>query len=294
MMTGRFLRHGVVARIESMIPDLTGALRQVAEYIVEHPNQVVGLSIMELARRAGASETAVVRLAQRLEYRGFRELQVSLAYDLGSQNHTQDEEVEVDEGMDSIAAKVYAANSQALSDSFHILDTKALDQAVEAMAHARRISVFGQGLNAATAVDLHYNLSKLGLNCGVYIDPYMQAIAAATATPDDVVIGISHTGSNRDLIESIAIAKQHGARAIALTNHMGSPITRISDISLFTAPKEIVFRGEPLTSRLSALYLVDVLFIGIALRLKGEAVHGTFRRVQEALEGKRGPYRPMD
>lgn len=281
-------RAGVVPRLQSLLPNLHGALGEVGRFIAEHPQRVVTLSTAELAQMTGTSEAAVVRLSKRLGYRGYRDLQINLAYDLGDEQPAQVEEIEVGDDLGSITSKVVAANVQALMDSQRILDLRMLESTTQAIVRARRVAVLGQGANYATAADLHYNLTKLGVTSLKLADPYMQAATASILDSNDVLIAITHTGANRDLIEAMTIAKQHGATTVCLTTHMGSPATRLADFSLCTAPKEIVFAGEPFSSRLSLMFLVDVLFIGVALRLEGS--RAMLRRVQDALQAKRSPH----
>jgi glucosamine--fructose-6-phosphate aminotransferase (isomerizing) len=52
--------------------------------------------------------------------------------------------------------------------------------------------------------------------------------------PDTLVIGISQSGETRDTIQAMKLARELGARTVAITNQMGSQITREVDSSLFT------------------------------------------------------------
>src|SRR6266542_3083277 len=70
-------------RIRAVLPDLSGALRACAEYILAHTWEARRLSIYELAERSGVSTHAVSRLARRLGYSGYRELAHQLALELG-------------------------------------------------------------------------------------------------------------------------------------------------------------------------------------------------------------------
>ena len=51
---------------------------------------------------------------------------------------------------------------------------------------------------------------------------------------DTLVIGISQSGETRDTIQAMKLAREKGARTVAITNQMGSQITREVDSSLFT------------------------------------------------------------
>lgn len=279
---------GVIPRLQNLVPELSGVLSEVAQTILESPQAAVRANINDLAKRSKTSESAVVRLAQRLGYKGFRDLQINLAYDLGESNDYTNEEIEITDSLFDIAEKSYHANVKALTQSWEMLDRPAFEQAANALQRARAVYIFAHSLNYSTAVDLSYNLMKLGVLTYVYNDSFMQLVASAISDKRDVVVGISQYGNNSDIIEALSIASQNGATTIGLTTRQHSPITRISEISLCTASKDIVFQGEPLTSRMSLMYIVDILFLGVA-SLLGKYSLTSLQNVQEALNTKRHP-----
>ena len=61
----------------------------------------------------------------------------------------------------------------------------------------------------------------------------MQNIAAAHTDKNCVVIGISHSGASRDIVQAMQIAKQNGATTVAITNIDKSPIDKVSDVVFY-------------------------------------------------------------
>ena len=53
-------------------------------------------------------------------------------------------------------------------------------------------------------------------------------------TKDTLVIGISQSGETRDTVNAMKLAKEKGARTLAITNQMGTQITREADAVLYT------------------------------------------------------------
>jgi len=51
---------------------------------------------------------------------------------------------------------------------------------------------------------------------------------------DTLVIGISQSGESRDTINAVKLARERGARTLAITNMMGTQITREVDATLYT------------------------------------------------------------
>jgi glucosamine--fructose-6-phosphate aminotransferase (isomerizing) len=75
---------------------------------------------------------------------------------------------------------------------------------------------------------------------------------------DTLVIGISQSGETRDTIEAMKLAKEKGARTVAITNMMGSQITREVDSVLYTrCGLEVgVAASKTFTAQVALLYLV--------------------------------------
>ncbi|WP_180994211.1 MurR/RpiR family transcriptional regulator [Bacillus sp. Marseille-P3661] len=279
---------GVVKRIENIYPQLNGALKDVADIIVNSPEFTVNANVSKIAQKSNTSDSAVVRLSQRLGYKGFRDLQINLAYDLGDTTNNLDEEIEITDTLASIAEKSYHANVNTLQQSWESLDFEAIEKAIRLINNARFVYIFAQGTNYSTGVDLSYNLTKLGVRCIVQNDSFLQVVSSAVATRDDLAIGISHTGANSEVLDSLSLARESGAATIGLTTRKNSPIVRLADVSLCTASKEIVFQGEPLTSRMSLMYIVDLLFLGVATTM-GRYALPNIKKVREALKSKRDP-----
>jgi glucosamine--fructose-6-phosphate aminotransferase (isomerizing) len=74
----------------------------------------------------------------------------------------------------------------------------------------------------------------------------------------DLVIGITQSGETRDTITALQLAREKGARTVAITNMMGSQVTREVDSVLYTrAGLEVsVASSKCFTSQVALLYLV--------------------------------------
>jgi glucosamine--fructose-6-phosphate aminotransferase (isomerizing) len=86
--------------------------------------------------------------------------------------------------------------------------------------------------------------------------------------PNDLVIGITQSGETADTLAAMRLARNGGAKVLAITNIMGSQATRDSDAVLFTrAGLEIgVAATKTFVSQVAAIYL---------LGLKLAELHGT-------------------
>ena len=82
-------------------------------------------------------------------------------------------------------------------------------------------------------------------------------MGAGLLSKNSVVIGISHSDSNKGLVEALEVAKARGAKLIAITSYQKSALSQLTDITLYTSTRETEFRTEASSSRLAQLSLID-------------------------------------
>ncbi|MBA2333016.1 MAG: SIS domain-containing protein, partial [Actinobacteria bacterium] len=76
--------------------------------------------------------------------------------------------------------------------------------------------------------------------------------------PDTLVIGVSQSGETRDTNEAMKLAKKKGAHTLAITNMMGSQITREVESVLYTrcGLEVSVAASKTFTAQIALFYLV--------------------------------------
>ena len=109
-------------------------------------------------------------------------------------------------------------------------------------------------------------LMRIGMNIETITDSHNQVIRSNSVTSDTVIIAISLTGSTKDVIEAVKIGKNNGATVIAITNYTESPLTSDADIVLLTSAKENPLDSGSLVSKVSQLFVIDLLCTGITMK----------------------------
>lgn len=277
---------GCLPRIRSIYQALTKAEQKVADYILANPTEVVHLSITEMAEVAGSAEATIFRLCQKAGFKGYQRFKIALAGDLYTPNDLISTEVSADDTMTMITRKVFYNINEGLQDTLKIISETALEKAVKTIAGARRVDAYGSAGSAVIATDIEYRLMRLGMTARAYDDPHMQAISAALMQPGDVVMAVSHTGANLDLLDSVNIAKEHGATIIALTSYMKSPLSQIADITLCGSAKETEYRSEAMAARLVHLAIVDALYVGV-MREQQDKIADNLQKIRRAIAIRR-------
>lgn len=164
-----------------------------------------------------------------------------------------------------------------------VLNGKDLEAASKKIISANRIAIYGLGNSASVAIDAQHKFLRAGLDASVYCDNHMQAIAASHLKPGDVAIGISHSGSSKDIVEALKLSKEAGAFTICITNFGKSPVIKQSDIAIYTASEETKHNILAMNSRIAQLAIIDSIYIYIILNNDNEvqkAIHNTEKALQ--------------
>lgn len=258
--------------------------KRIADWLFEHSGEIIPLSITELAEKSNSSEATIVRFAKRLGFSGYQELKISFAQESGKRLINDD--ISRDDSCADIFEKISNDIYCSLEMTKNAIDPKNLENAAKAILDANTISIFGLGNSAAVAMDAAHKFLRAGCRATAYYDNHMQAIAASHLGKNDVAIGISHSGSSKDIVDALAISKKNGAKTISITNFGKSPIIKQSEIVLCTRSKETEYSILGLNSRIAALVIIDAIYTYIICK-NGECAENAARRAEKALQSKK-------
>jgi len=265
--------------IRGTYPALRPAEKRVAQVILSNPREAVHYSITQLAEKAEVSDATVVKFCKRLGYKGYQEFKIMLAQDVAVKPQLIHGEVEPGNDVQTIKEKIFQANIGALQETAQVLETEALERAVQALANAGEIHFYGVGASGIVALDAEQKFSRIGLRTSAFLDTHLQIARAVHLREGDVAVCLSFSGETVEIVEALRAAKQAGALTIAITSFSGSTLAREADVLLLTSTQQNLFRSGAIASRLTQLSTIDVLFIAVALV--------DHERAQEAIEKTR-------
>ncbi len=266
--------------LQAMLPSLNPAERLIAEYILRDPERVLSSPIAEIRKGSGASVGSIVGFCRSLGAKGFADFKIALARELAQGGFSGATKTLGDQESISLFENVFQFHARSLKETLQINSEETLTKAARILETARRIELFSIGMSYPVAYTACCKLRLIGLPAGTQYDSHMQVITATQLKKGDVAFGISCSGSTRETVQCLEIAREKKATTLCLTNCMKSPITVLADLALYATPSEIKYFQAPLASRVTQLALVDALFVSIALRRK----NNTIRRLQSAGE----------
>lgn len=253
------MSNGVLARLRSLVPHLTPVLRRIGSYALENPEKVIYHTVTELAEASSSSEGSVIRFCQELGFSGLQDFKLALAVDLASSVAPTDLLV-VPDNTQELTRHVIRTTVSSIEETGRLLDASAVDDAVKHILNARRIDIYGVGASGTTASYLDYKLLRLGLPSKAYVDPHLATMSASQLDQSCVAIGISSSGSTRDIIDAVDTAHSVGAYIVAIVNRLKSPLAKKADCVLLASSHESPLTGGAVLSKMSQLLVLEVLF----------------------------------
>ncbi len=257
--------HSLLDQLRQNLALLSPAERQIGEYVLEYPRQVLRLPTDQLAKEIGVSQGTLSNFSQALGYGGFKAFRLDLAAEVNSPLHLNHAAIARGDTLQDIANKAISANIDALLTTLRSLDSASIERAIDVIQQARRIDLYAIGISASVALDAYNRFLGLGLGVNWLPDIANQIASAALLTSQDVALAFSYAGETRATVKALSLAHQQGATTIAITGNPHSPLARYADIKLVATPREpTVFRRNlRISARISMLGLVDIIYLSL-------------------------------
>lgn len=273
------------ALAQSAPPKLSGF----ALWLLGHWNEIAFSSIRGLAQKAGVDANLVSRLSRELGYEGFDAFRDEVRQIL--QTHTPSYGARA-RALQSLAdADIYAAVIAANRENQYRVTSSAglqlIDSCISPLLDARRI--YSIGVRSCYSV-AHY-LSYVGNMAFENFEPVPQVPGAildqvSGATAEDIVIGITYEHYSSEVVRACQIARDRGARILALTDSHNSPIAA-------DAWKVICLpmTGPHLMPSLNSAFLVVELMLA-AMTARSSKAATQIAQFEERISGYGGYVRP--
>ena len=246
--------------------------KKIAEYVLENPEKVMNMTITELADICLTSEASIVRFSKTLNLKGFQDLKIRIAAALAMKDKSLSGGIKKEDSTATIMEKIVEFNRNAIDQTTHVLDMNELEKAVEVLSRANRIDFVGMGASGIVAYDAMTKFMRINTPCNYYQDSHLQLTSAANLTEKDAAVGISYSGTTKEVIDVLKVAEERGASTISITRVGNSPLTEFADIHLFVSSQEAIFRMGAMASRIAQLNLVDILFVSVAMKKYDEII----------------------
>ncbi|MFS0762417.1 MurR/RpiR family transcriptional regulator [Peribacillus phoenicis] len=252
-----YLAENLIYGIECSMDKFTKTEEELAHYILQRPEEVSQLTISQIAKKLHISPATITRFCQKLAFSGFNEFRHELKrfVDLRNTPKNMKNIKQVD-----YFAKLYQDHLGIIDNTFHITTYDNIQKAVSFLTKANKIHVYGIGSSGIAAQEFKSKFFRIGLTVEAITDPHQSMMDAALSNENSVVIGISISGTTKEVISAVKIAKKQGARILVFTGDKNSELSQLGDLSLLVTSKNSMHMGQNISPLLPLLLLFDLIY----------------------------------
>ncbi len=275
----------IIENIRLAIPSMRKSEVKVANYVLENPDNIIHMRIVDLAQKAMVSEPTIMRFCRALGLNGFQAFKLRLAQSNHIIPRLGQFEIAEDDTSADIVKKVFDTSVNQVIKVRDYLNAEQIEQAVQALAKSKRVEFYGFGASGAVALDAMHKFFRLQFSAVAYSDPHMQSMSAVTLDKNDVVVAISQSGRTKDLLHAMEMAQNQKARVISLAPP-NTPVSNLADLPIHIHINEDTDVFTPMTSRIAHLLVIDCLAVGVA-QGKGPEFGEHLARIKKSINSLR-------
>jgi DNA-binding MurR/RpiR family transcriptional regulator len=255
--------------IQARFDEFSRSQKDVAQYIVDHLDDVAFQTAEELARRANTSSSTVVRFSQALGFEGYPELQQS-AREEYRRRHAS--------GLAGSAAGAPAPlfaldqnefETSLAADHVNVEETarktsrRTVEQAIDAIVAAPKLLVAGTDQMAFFASYFRHLLMLLDLRAEIVASPSQEALGRLGRIDDQtLVVGLSAGRPHPLVVRAMKLARHRGAHTMAITDATLSEVAKLARIRLYYSSNSPAY----VRSHTALLALIQALAYGVYSR----------------------------
>ena len=207
----------------------------VADYILEHAEEVINCSIGDLAQKAGVSQFSVLNCIKAAGFNGYSDFKIALARELGREDTLLFGDLERSDTSYSILCKVMQQRSRSLLDTLQLIDASSFEATISMVVSAQKIVLLACGNSCLAAEYLSFHLGRLGMSTIFQRARIYQEMSARLLTEQDLAIAFSTAEENDDTLQMIALAKENGCRTVVISSSASTDLYAHADCVLLTS-----------------------------------------------------------
>jgi DNA-binding MurR/RpiR family transcriptional regulator len=276
-------------KIRSARDQMSAIERRIADFILENAHLLRDYSSQQLANALKISQSSVVKFSQKLGFKGYPDLKVSVSEAVARENGNGETRAAKPKRTDrqaALAEALWQSKAHAEEET-RIINTPANIAAIaRAVDGAGRVYFIGLGEDGIPARAFAMKLSLLGLSTVHHFDPVLMTSGVSTAVEDDVLFVFSEHGKQPALVQIERQFRERRGKIVSVTRHSANPVRAQADLALLVSAHDDRAHIQPLLYQSVLQHLLDLVFVVLCEdgdnRL--ERLHANLERIQRLLE----------
>ena len=220
--------------------------KQIAKYILNHGEEVLSMSVKELAKETYTSPATIVRLCKKIGLEGYNDFKIKysaeLQYDL---HHTDRIDVNFpfskDDSYPMICHKLSSLYQEVIADTIKLIDFTELNKIVDLLYPHQHIDIYGSGNSLLAAMSFQHKMMRISRDVNLRILHGEQVFMSYNSNSSRIAMIISYSGETNENIQIAQTLKENNTPIIVLTSVGDNRLSHYADYILNIGSREKIF-----------------------------------------------------
>ncbi|HVY80508.1 MAG TPA: MurR/RpiR family transcriptional regulator [Steroidobacteraceae bacterium] len=263
--------------------------RRIADFILENAHLLRDYSSQQLANSLRISQSSVVKFSQKLGFKGYPDLKVSVSEAVARESGNGEARAALptrDAPQAALAEALWRSKSHAEEETRLINTPASIAKIARALDGAGKVFCLGVGEDAVPAGAFAMKLALLGVPAIHHSDPVLMSSSLSIAAEDDVLMVFSEHGKQHALSQIARQFRERKGKVVSVTRHSANPLRAHADMSLLVSAHDERAHIEPLLYQAALQHLLDLVFVQLCEEGDGrlERFGASVDRIQRLLE----------
>ena len=240
----------VLYEIQKRYNNFSAKEKNIADYILRESETINNINIIKLGKLTNTSGATITRFCKKIECDSFMDMKIKLGALKKDDSGLKEE---------GILNDVYFYYNKVIERTKQSISYEEILEVVKEIKKANKIYIYGVGSSGLTSIEMMQRLLRMGFNVSSISDSHMMIINSSIVSKDDLVIGISISGTTEEVINALKISKSNGAKIVSITSFEESLITKLGDINLIVYNTLFVDNKRFINTQFAIMYIIDLI-----------------------------------
>lgn len=254
----------VFIKLHSYYPQASASEKDIIDYVLNNTDEVINMTTRELGEKSFTSPSTIVRLCRKMRFEGFLDFKNALVYSNALKELNEEDivkDVSCEDSITDIIEKITMRNIVSLQNGARLLDGEDILKTADLIQKANFINLFGLGASLLVAKDALLKFIRINKKCSVNEDWHTQRVSARNMDENDLAIIFSYSGKTLEMIEISKELVKRKVTIVLITGFPNSKLASYANIILPVSSIEHIYRSGAMSSRMSQMNIVDILYI---------------------------------
>jgi DNA-binding MurR/RpiR family transcriptional regulator len=257
-----------LVKIRSERDQMSAIERRIADFVLDNAQLLRDYSSQQVANALGISQSSVVKFSQKLGFKGYPDLKLSVGEAIARADNNADVPVIAAAGNgdphDALAGDLWRRKSEA-EEATRLINppetVSAVAMAIGAAGKTGKVFLIGLGEDDIYARAFALKLALLGILTVHNFDIARMTANVSAAAAGDVLLAFSEQGNHPALCQISVYFREQRGKVITITRHTSNPLRALADVALVVSAHDERPYVESLLYQSALQHLLDGIFV---------------------------------